>query len=109
MNKHNPTVRLSSGKTPDCWRRVAAACLLALTLVLNAGVLIHPLLHDDAGETNHDCAFVHWANGELGFSQADLAVAPTAATSRPELLPSLALQFPSAPEFPRHARGPPLV
>ena len=100
---------MRSGKTPECWRRVAAACLLALTLVLSADSLIHPLLHSDAGDTDHDCAFVHWANGELGFAQGTLSLAPIDETARPEILPTVVCQFSSAPEFPRHARDPPLV
>ena len=81
--------------------------MLALALLLTAGGAIHPLLHADAGAPDHDCAFVHWANGETGLAQTDVSPLPIQPDSWVLVFaPPIVAFFPSE-VLPYHSRGPP--
>jgi len=83
--------------------------LLALTLLLTAGKAIHAVFHKDAATPGHDCAFVHWANGEVGFAQS-AANAPCPHLDCAEyILPTIQVVFFPGFEFPQNSRGPPQV
>ena len=90
-------------------QRIVALASVAFIVWMTLGGLIHPLLHTDADEANHDCAFVHWANGEVGFAQAGVSVAPTCESAWLIILLTVVCQPPSVPESARYARGPPMV
>jgi hypothetical protein len=98
-------VRSTSGWT--VCRAFAGALMLALTLLLTAGGAIHPLLHADAGDSHHDCAFVHWANGETGLAQVDVRPLPIPGESWVQVFATPVVAFCSAEVLPYHSRGPP--
>jgi hypothetical protein len=97
-------------RSPSGWtvcRAFAGALMLALTLLLTAGGAIHPLLHPDAGDSDHDCAFVHWANGETGLAQVDVRPLPIQTESRVQVFAPPFVAFFPAEVFLHHSRGPP--
>ena len=81
--------------------------MLALVFLLTAGDAIHPLLHPDAGASGHDCAFVHWANGETGLAQTDVGPLPRQPESWIQVFSASFGVVSSAVVLPYHSRGPP--
>ena len=107
----NVPSKLDSKARSALWRTIhraaAGALMLVLTLLLTAGGAVHPLLHQDAGSPGHDCAFVHWANGETGLAQTGAAPLLRQPECRIQTFAPLWVDFFPAETLPYHSRGPP--
>lgn len=102
-------LRFNQPTSRSIFRGCAAVVLLALTLLLSAGPAIHGLIHKDAAAPGHDCAFVHWAHGEIGFAQSFDGLPSADVTSFEQPAPAIQIFFPSPNEFSHYSRGPPQV
>lgn len=93
----------------NLFRGCTVAVLLAMTLLLTAGIAVHGILHKDAAAPGHNCAFVHWAHGEIGFAQTFDGIPQVDVASFEQQTPTIQIVFSSPIEFPQNSRGPPAV